>query len=228
MDTVSRAQDPSRPPVQDHEPVAAIEPEAEAESGERVSVTDVNGSVARFDMAYSPPAGDKVTFGPPLAQRLPSLLFVSLALAMVAIVFIGESGPSSSRLHSFIVEGDRGRPLSAQTLGFIVLASAIGTAIRARMRGVIVRPDGIEARYLLAMGIPKIRRWAWSQIERMVVDDTQVMLELWNGQYERLPAVAEPKKLSDLLEHTAATRNLRLTRLRPGKGGPRAPRHRRS
>lgn len=183
-------------------------------------MTDVHGTVARFDMAYSPPKGEKTTFGPPLAQRLPSLIFVAFALALVAVVYIGETSPPGSRLFAFIVEGDRGRPFSARTLAFIVLASAIGTALRARMRGVIVKPDGIEARYLLAMGIPRIRRWAWSQIERMVIDDTQVMLELWNGQYERLPAVAEPKKLSDLLEHIATTRNLRVTRLKP----PKAPR----
>jgi hypothetical protein len=217
MDTVSRPDDPIHSSAPDDEPRALTDLGAEGEDGDRVSVTDVNGSVARFDMAYSPPGGDKTRFGPPLAQRLPSLLFVALALAMVSVVFIGEGGPSGSRLHAFIVEGDRGRLLSAQTLAFIVLASAIGTAFRARMRGVIVRPDGIEARYLLALGIPRIRRWAWSQIERIVLDDTQVMFELWNGQYERLPPVAEPKKLSDLLEHIAATRKLRLTRLKPAK-----------
>jgi hypothetical protein len=220
MNTVSRAFDPSpHPSLSSDEPSAATEPDTPLEEdGERVSVTDVHGSVARFEMAYSPPGGEKVKFGPPLMQRLPSVVFVALALAMVAVVFIAEGGSSSSRIHAFIVDGDRGRPLSAQTLAFIVLASSIGTFLRARMRGVIVKPDGIEARYLLPMGIPKIRRWAWSQIERMVVDDTQVMFELWNGQYERLPAVAEPKKLSELLEHIAATRNLRLTRLRSGKG----------
>jgi hypothetical protein len=217
MAPVSHPKRPSTPSLPDHEPHALTDLGADGPDEERVSVPDVHGTVARFDMAYSPPKGDKVTFGPPLAQRLPSLMFVALALAMVATVFIGEAGSSGSRLHAFIVDGDRGRPLSAQTLAFIVLASAIGTAFRARMRGVIVRSDGIEARYLLALGIPKIRRWTWSQIERMVVDDTQVMFELWNGQYERLPAVAEPKKLSDLLEHIAATRKLRLTRLKPAK-----------
>jgi hypothetical protein len=218
MNTVSRALDPSQLSLSSDEPSPQAEPGAPEEDGDRISVTDVHGSIARFEMAYSPPGGEKVKFGPPLAQRVPSVLFIVFALALVAVVFIAEGGSSGSRLHAFIVDGDRGRPLSAQTLAFIVLASALGTFVRARMRGVIVKPDGIEARYLLPMGIPKLRRWAWSQIERMVVDDTQVMLELWNGQYERLPAVAEPKKLSDLLEHIAATRNLRLTRLGPASG----------
>jgi hypothetical protein len=213
MQTLSSPADPSRPP-RAPEPAPLTDLGAEDGDGERVSVTDVNGTVARFEMAYSPPSGDKIVFGPPLAQKLPSLVFVALAVAMVSLVYAGQSASSSSRLYAFIVEGDRGRPLGALTLSFIVLASAIGTAIRARMRGVIVRPDGIEARYLLAMGLPKIRKWAWSQIERIVLDETQVMFELWNGQYERLPAVADPKKLSDLLEHISATRKIRLTRLK--------------
>jgi hypothetical protein len=185
------------------------------EDGERVSVTDVNGTVARFEMAYSPPEGEKTKFGPPLAQRLPSLLFVGFALAMVAIVFVVQSGPSGSYLFRFMVVGDRGRPIRAETLSFIILACSLGTVLRAQMRGVILRSDGLEARYLLAAGIPKIRRWAWTQLERVVLDDEQVMVELWNGQYERLPSVAEPGKMSELLERICAARKIRVTRLKP-------------
>jgi hypothetical protein len=191
-------------------------PDTGAEDGsERISVTDVNGTVARFEMAYSPPEGEKTKFGPPLSQRLPSLVFVGLAVVMIAGVLVVQAGPSGSYLFRFIVEGDRGRPFSAQTLSFIVLACAVGTVLRAQMRGVIVRFDGLEARYLLAAGIPRIRRWAWTQIERVVLDDTQVMLELWNGQYERLPQVAEPKKMGELLERICASRKIRVTRLKP-------------
>jgi hypothetical protein len=188
---------------------------SDEEGSERISVTDVNGTVARFEMAYSPPEGEKTKFGPPLSQRLPSLVFVGIALAMIGVVLVVQSGPSGSYLWRFIVEGDRGRPLSAQTLAFIVLACSIGTVLRAQMRGVIVRADGLEARYLLAAGIPKMRRWAWTQIERVVLDDVQVMVELWNGQYERLPRVAEPKKMGDLLERICAARKIRVTRLKP-------------
>lgn len=185
----------------------------DSEPGERISVTDAHGSIARFEMAYSPVEGDKFSFGPPLSQRVPSLLFLAFAIAMVVFVFVVEGGPSTSRYYAWLVEGDRGRPLSAQTLSFVVLASAIGTIIRAQMRGVVVRADGVEARYLLAMGLPRIRRWAWSQIERIVLDDTQVMFELWNGQYERLPPVRDPGKLGVLLERIASARKIRLTRL---------------
>jgi hypothetical protein len=185
----------------------------DGESGDRISVTDVNGTVARFEMAYTPPAGEKTKFGPPLTQRLPSILFLVFAVTMVAAVYLVQAGPSGSYLFRFIVEGDRGRPFSAQTLSFIVLLSAIGTVFRAQMRGVIVRADGLEARYLLAFGIPKLRKWSWTQLERVVLDDEQIMIELWNGQYERLPAVSEPRKLGELLERICAARKIRVTRL---------------
>jgi hypothetical protein len=132
----------------------------------------------------------------------------------VAIVSIAHASSSNSRLYIWIVEGDRNRPLPAGFLAFIVLVSALATVVRAHMRGVIVRMDGIEARYLLSLGFPKIKRWAWPQIDRFVVDDTQVMLELWDGTYERLPEVADTAKLTNLLERIAAGRRIQVTKLK--------------
>jgi hypothetical protein len=213
LDPVSTPAGHSPPPPRPPTRAQLSELAAEEEGGDRISVTDARGTIARFEMAYSPASGDKFSFGPPTYQRIPSLFFLAFAIAMVGFVFVVEAGPSTSRFYRWIVEGDRGRPLRAQTLSFIVLASAIGTIVRAQMRGVIVRADGVEARYLLPMGLPRIRRWAWSQIERIVLDDSQVMFELWNGQYERLPRVRDPAKLADLLERIAIGRRIRLTRL---------------
>ena len=72
--------------------------------------------------------------------------------------------------------------------------------------------DAIEARFLLA-GFPKVKRWTWAQIDRLVVDDEDVMLELWDGTYERLPKVRDGKKLADLLARIATARGRGVTRL---------------
>jgi hypothetical protein len=182
---------------------------------ERISVTDVNGTVARFEMAYSPSATDRFAFGPPLRMRVPSFVYLAFAFVVVGLVIAAHLGSSNSRLYVWVVEGDRGRPLGSVALACIVLASGIGTVIRAHMRGVIVKAEGIEARYLLALGVPRIKRWAWSQVERIILDERAVMFELWNGDYERMPEVAEPRKLADLLERIAAARHIRVTHL-PG------------
>lgn len=184
-------------------------------NGDRISVTDVNGTVAKFEMSYSPPltGNGRLTFGPPMRMRIPGFVYLAFATAIVGVVLAAHFGSSNSALFNWIVAGDRGRPISSAGLSFIIMLSALGTVLRAHMRGVVVRADGLEARYVLALGMPRIKRWAWAQVHRMVVDDTQVMLELWDGRYERLPPVAEPKKLSALLEQIAGGRKIAVTRL---------------
>ncbi len=184
-----------------------------AGDGDRISVTDVNGTVARFEMAYSPSDSERHRFGPPLRQRLPSLVFLAFGVAMLGAVLYGESGHSSSGLSQWLADQDRGRPIGSLGLAVIVLACALGTVARAQMRGLIVRADGVEARYLLALGFPRICRWTWAQVERVIVDDESVMFEMWNGEYERLPEVHDTHRLADLLERIAAGRKIRVTRL---------------
>ncbi len=46
------------------------------EDGERVSVTDANGSIARFEMTYEPPAVARMKFGPPMRARIPSAIYL--------------------------------------------------------------------------------------------------------------------------------------------------------
>jgi hypothetical protein len=181
---------------------------------EMESVTDVNGTVARFEMAYSPIARRAVTFGPPLRQRLPSLLFCAFGAVLVGLVITAYYFASSnSSLYEWIVDGDRARPLPASVLAIVVLLSGLGTVVRARMRGVLVHPDGVEGRYLLPMGVPRVKRWTWAQVERVVLDDDGAMLELWDATYERLPDVARPKELAELLERIAHERRIVVTRL---------------
>jgi hypothetical protein len=178
------------------------------------SVTDGTGTVARFEMAYSPIARRAVSFGPPLRQRIPSYVFCAFGATLVGMVATAYYASSSaSALYVWIVEGDRARPLPASFLAVFVLLSSIGTVIRSGMRGVLVHPDGIEARYLLPMGIPRVKRWVWSQIERVVLDNEGAMLELAHGAYERLPDVKDPSGLSTLLERVARERRIQVTRL---------------
>jgi len=214
--------DPPRPePQGGAAPVEGLATVGLTDGEDPVSVTDVHGTVARFEMTYSAPTNQDLRFGPPWRQRLASLVFLAFGAAMVATVLYGESGASAPSLSRWLAEQDRGRAIGSLGLSVIVLVCAVGTVIRAQMRGLIVRPDGVEARYLLAMGLPRIRRWAWPQVERIIVDDRSVMFELWNGEYERLPEVRDHKGLRDALERVAGTRKIRLTRLSRAPGKPR-------
>jgi hypothetical protein len=189
------------------------------DDGDRVSVTDVNGTIARFEMSYSPPGRERLKFGPPLVSRIPSALYLTAALVVGALVLYAYvAASSSSLLFVWVVEKDRGRPLSANVLATTVVVSALGTVLRTHMRGVLVSEDWLEARYLLPFGIPKSRRWAWSQVLRVVLDGPHVGLELWDGSFERLPEVAKGQELVNVILQHAHEHKIDVTLLdRPSR-----------
>jgi hypothetical protein len=198
------------PPSQS--PEERILPSVVDDDGDRVSVTDVNGTIARFEMTYSPPAGGRLKFGPTLATRLPSALYLAAALTLGALVLYAYTAASSnSLLFVWVVEKDRGRPLSANVLTVIVVVSALATVLRTHMRGVLVSDDWVEARSILAFGIPRSRRWAWSQVLRVVLDGTRIALELWDGSFEKLPEVAKARDLVDVVLQHAERKRIDVT-----------------
>jgi hypothetical protein len=137
-----------------------------------------------------------------------------MALGIGAVVLYGyTAAPSGSLVFSWVVERDRGRPLSASVLAVVIVVSAVATVLRTHMRGVLVGEDWIEARYLLAFGIPRSRRWGWPQVLRVVIDGSRVALELWDGSFERLPEVAKARELVELIVRQAQRRRIQVTAL---------------
>ena len=190
----------------------------EVGDGDRPSITEVNGTVAKFEMAYNADKSDRFAFGVPLAARLPGYAFLAFAAIIGLTVLSAYYGSSNSSLYIWVVEGDRHRVFGSGPLAFIIVFAALGNVLKTALRGVIVTADAIEARFLVA-GFPKVKRWTWAQIDRLVVDEGDVMLELWDGTYERLPKVHEAKKLAELLAGIATARGRAVTRLEhvPGK-----------
>lgn len=181
---------------------------------DRASGTDITGSAARFEMTYSPPAGEKKKFGPPLRSRIPSALYLGAAAALATVVAYAYTlAPSSSPVFQWVVGRDRDRPLSASVLAAVVVVSAIGTVLRTHMRGGVLSDDWIESRRVLPLGIPRARRWAWAQVLRVVVDDTRVAFELWDGSFERLPDVEHGADLVRMVVGHAHRRRIEVTSL---------------
>jgi hypothetical protein len=182
------------------------------DEGDRPSITEVNGTVARFEMAYQPEAPFRQAFGAPLLQHVPAIVWFVFTLVLTGVVVAAHHMSSNSTLYAWIVERDRGG-IPAAALAFVVLASGIATLARSYMRGVIVHAGGLEARYILPLGMPRVRKWAWAQIHRMVLSDDGVMLELWTNEYEKLPPVGKPGDLGALLEHMGAMHGIIVTKL---------------
>lgn len=186
---------------------------ANADDGDRPSITEVNGSVAKFEMAYNPEKADRFAFGPPLLARVPGLVFLALAAVMALTVFTAYHASSNSSLFIWVVEGDRHRVFGSGPFAFVILFVAVANVIKTELRGVIVTGEAIETRDVRLGGVPSVKRWSWAQIDRVVVDDDQVMLELWNGTYDRLPRVHKAKELGDIVARIATARGRTVTRL---------------
>ena len=161
-------------------------------------------------MTYRP---TESSFGPPFAARIPSLLYLALALGGVAVVFAAEHSSSNSWLYVNIVErGVRGL-ISARVCAGLLLLGAVSSFLRTNMRGVRVRGDGVDYRDS-SLGWPRARRFKWAQIDRIVLDmPTHIALDLWDGTRSFLPAVDDRAGLSMVLEKVGHARAI------PVRGG---------
>ncbi len=202
-------------PASSTRPPTTPPPEAPVdEDGDRISITDVNGTIARFEMTYEPPsAGECIKFGPPMRTRIPSAIYLALSGLFGVVTLIAYNAPQGSFLFRWAVEGDRIRPLSVSVIAVVLLVSSVATVIRTHMRGVIVTDDWIEARYLLPLGIPRARRWGWPEVTRILVDGTSAGLEMYHGSFERLPEVADGQALVNLLVHHATQHRIDVSTL---------------
>ena len=151
-----------------------------------------------FDMTYKPVKTQ--TFGPPALSHLPALIYLTLAVGLVAVVMIGSASSNSSWLFRYIVEEDSQRLLGARTLAVIVFVSALASLAKTRMRGVIVHPEGLETRDTLGVGWPRVRRYAWPQIDRIVLDAGRALRStcgtaVANGSPKSARATSSPRSL---------------------------------
>lgn len=161
-------------------------------------------------MTYRP---KESIFGPPFVVRVPSLLYLAIALAAVAVVLVAEQSPGSS-LYAYIVERDPHRIIGSRAFAAILFLSALAAVVRASMRGVRVRGDGLEYRDVLALGWPRVRRYRWAQIDRILLDQPNtIAIDLWDGSRAFLPEVGDRDGLATLLEKVAAARAI------PVRGG---------
>lgn len=175
-------------------------------------------------MTYRP--DKRQTFGPPLRERALTIAYVVFATVIVGLVIYGQNAPSNSIFFKYVVELDRHRAVPASVCAIILGVSAAAAFLREQMRGVVVHPDGIELRELLSFGWPKVRRLAWSQIDRVSVppaaaekpsakkegesakksEPATIRLDLWDGSRAWLPNVSNPTALGLLLERVALAR----------------------
>jgi hypothetical protein len=164
-----------------------------------------------FDMTYRP---TESAFGPPLSAHLPSIVYLIAAIGAVITVFVAYQSPAGSFLYNQIVERSMQGIIGARTVSLLLVGGAVSSLIKTSMRGVRIRSDGLEFREVVALGIPRLRRYRWAQIDRIVLDSpSAILIELWDGSHAYLPDVNDRAQLSAALEKVA------LARAIPVRGG---------
>ncbi len=150
----------------------------------------------------------------PLAARVPSLVYLVVALAVSALVLVGEQSSFGTWAFHYVVEEDVRRTMSIHTFAIILVVSSLALVVRANMRGVRIYPDGVEARDVLNFIVPKLKRYRWPQIEQIVLEGSaHISLDLWDGSRAYLPEVSDRALLASTLEHIARARAI------PVRGG---------
>ena len=164
-----------------------------------------------FDMTYRPA---ETAFGPPLSAHLPSAFYLLCAVATAIVVFVAYQAPVGSWLYLQIVERSARGVIGARTVSLLLVAGAISSLIKTSMRGVRIRPDGLEFREVVSLGMPRMRRYKWAQIDRILLDSpSAITIELWDGTHAYLPDVNDREQLGAALEKIA------LARAIPVRGG---------
>jgi hypothetical protein len=159
-----------------------------------------------FDMTYRPEEHRR--FGTSLRARLPAYAYATLAAGFATFVAYGHVAPIGSFAWRWVIEAQPHRPFSSVTFALIALVAGSAALLRAYMQGVVLGPDGIETRDLVALGVPKIRRLEWPMIDRFRFDasDRLIGVDLWNGTQEYLPEVGDRAELVRALVYVAQAR----------------------
>jgi hypothetical protein len=161
-------------------------------------------------MTYRPA---ETVFGPPFSVRVPSLVYLAIALIVTGVVVAGELSAPGSALHHYVVERDINRLVSSRALAIVLVLSALSSVLRASMRGVRIRGDGIEFRDVISFVMPRIKRYKWAQIDCILLGEPTIAVDLWDGTRAFLPKVGDPLGLCAALEKVAHARAI------PVRGG---------
>lgn len=160
-------------------------------------------------MSYRPEG--RQAFGPPAATWILPAVYLCASIAFLVIVLVAQTTTGDSWLHRYIVEGDEYRIVGARALAGVMALGGIAAVLRTAMRGVVVHPDGVEARYVINLGWPKVKSFTWMEIDRLVFHGQNVTLKLWDGTRFGLPAVRDSLALSTTLERIAVARAIPVT-----------------
>jgi hypothetical protein len=140
------------------------------------------------------------------------LVYAAIAVLVAVMMLLAERGVPGTGLRAYLIE--QPHPIGPWTFVALIGVGAIASMLRASMRGVRVRGDSLEYRDVVSFAWPRVRRYRWAQIDRILLDAEQSLaLDLWDGTRAFLPSVGDHRGLSAVLEKVGAARAI------PVRGG---------
>ena len=161
-----------------------------------------------FDMSYRPKRIE--AYGPPASAWIWPSVYALLALAFAVVVYAAKYQPYESWLYMYVVDGDSQRIIGARTISFFLVLGGLAALLRTGMRGVTIHPDGVMFRDVLTLGWPKVRDFAWAEIDEIRVERLSIALRMWNGTTQWLPRVMDHEGLRCAMERVAVARAIRM------------------
>ncbi len=127
-------------------------------------------------------------FGLPLASQLAAHAFAVAFVATGALVLLADRGALSPGLARLL----RGNPdaLAPRAFALLALAAGAGTALRARLSGVVVDEERVVVRTAGLFGVPRVRVAFWAELRGAVVEGPSVALVQYDGSELALPETA--------------------------------------
>lgn len=127
-------------------------------------------------------------FGLPLGELVVGYGWSALFVVVGALVLLADRGQLAPGLSRLL----RGNPdaLAPRAFAALLLVSGLGTALRARLSGVVVDDERLVVRTSAFLGLPRVRMAYWAELRGAVIRGDRIELVQFDGSSFVLPPTA--------------------------------------
>ena len=128
-------------------------------------------------------------FGLPFGELAVAYGWSVLFVVVGALVLLADRGLLAPGLARML----RGNPdaMGPRAFAVLLIVSGFGTALRARLSGVVVDDERLVVRTSSFLGLPRVRMAYWAELRGAVIRDGRMELVQFDGSSFALPALRD-------------------------------------